>query len=131
MLTLKVITENPEDVIRRLAKKHFDGKEIIGKIIELDKTRRTSQQELDKNLSELNLISKTIGQLMKEGKKNEAEAARNKVSELKESNKSFEEAKTKAETDMHNLLVLIPNLPHESVLEDHLADANVVVQQSG
>ena len=71
MLTLKVITENPEDVIRRLAKKHFDGKEIIGKIIELDKTRRTSQQELDKNLSELNLISKTIGQLMKEGKKKE------------------------------------------------------------
>ncbi len=131
MLTLKVITENPEDVIRRLAKKHFDGKEIIGKIIELDKTRRTSQQELDKNLSELNLISKTIGQLMKEGKKNEAEAARNKVSELKESNKSFEEAKTKAETDMHNLLVLIPNLPHESVPEGNGAEDNLVVKQGG
>lgn len=131
MLTLKVITENPDEVIRRLAKKHFDAKEIIGKIIELDKVRRNSQTELDANLAELNRISKSIGLLMKEGKKEDAEAARAKVAEMKEGNKNLETAKSDAEEEMHNLLVLIPNMPHESVPEGNGAEDNECIKKGG
>lgn len=131
MLTLKVITENTEEVIRRLARKNFDAKEIIGKVIELDKVRRNSQTELDANLAELNRISKSIGMLMKEGRKEEAEVARSQVAEMKESNKSLEEAKTKAESEMTDLLLLIPNLPHDSVPTGKAAEDNVIEKTGG
>lgn len=131
MLTLKVITENPDEVVRRLAKKHFDAKEIIGKIIELDKTRRNSQTELDANLAELNRLSKTIGQLMQEGKKNEAEAARSKVTEMKEGNKTLQEAMDKAQADITELLYTVPNMPHDSVPEGFGAEDNVVEKMGG
>lgn len=124
MLTLKVITENPEEVIRRLAKKHFDAKDIIGKIIGLDKTRRSTQVALDANLAELNRISKTIGALMKEGRKEEAEAARNRVAQMKEGNKEMEATMKEAERQLRELLVLIPNMPHESVPEGRTAEDN-------
>lgn len=131
MLTLKVITENPEEVIRRLAKKHYDAKEIIKEIIELDKVRRNSQTSLDANLSELNQLSKSIGQFMKEGRKEEAESARAKVAEMKESNKMLEMAKTTSEQQMHNLLVQIPNMPHESVPEGKTAEDNLIEKTGG
>jgi len=131
MLTLKVITENPEEVINRLKKKHFDATEIIGQIIELDKVRRSSQTTLDANLADLNQLSKSIGQLMKEGKKEEAETARAKVAEMKESNKLLEEAKNTSEEQMHNLLVQIPNLPHDSVPAGKMAEDNVTEKTGG
>ncbi|MCC8144266.1 MAG: serine--tRNA ligase [Tannerellaceae bacterium] len=131
MITLKVITENPDEVIRRLAKKHFDAKELITQIIELDKIRRNSQSELDANLAEVNQLSKTIGMLMKGGKKQEAEAARVRVSDRKEGNKKLEEATTTAEASMHDLLVQIPNLPHDSVPEGKVAEDNVCEKEGG
>lgn len=131
MLTLKVITESPDEVIRRLAKKHFDAKEIIGKIIELDKTRRNSQTELDASLAELNQLSKAIGQLMKEGKKEEAEAARTKVAEMKEGNKTLQEAMDKAQAEITELLYTVPNMPHDSVPEGRVAEDNVVERMGG
>lgn len=131
MLTLKVITENPEAVIAGLARKHFDAKELITKVIELDKTRRNTQVVLDANLAELNTISKSIGLLMKEGKKEEAEAARAKVSEMKEGNKLLEETKTKAEQEIQNILLQIPNLPHESVPDGKVAEDNVIERTGG
>src|SRR5690554_7516531 len=91
MLTLKVINENPGEVISRLKKKNFDAKEIVEKIIELDAIRRNSQTSLDGVLSEINSISKSIGSLIKEGKKDEATSAREKVATLKESSKRSEE----------------------------------------
>ncbi len=131
MLTLKIITENKEEVIRRLEKKYFDARGIIDQIIELDKTRRESQHQLDANLSELNTISKKIGQLMKEGKKAEAEAIRTKVAEMKEGNKSIEQTKDTAEKQIHDLLVQIPNLPHDSVPEGKCAEDNIIEKQGG
>ena len=77
MLTLKVITEETDRVIRGLEKKHFKGaQESIAKVIELNDKRRGAQNQLDKNLAEVNQTSKTIGMLMKEGKKEEAEIAK-------------------------------------------------------
>ncbi|MDR3140747.1 MAG: serine--tRNA ligase [Tannerellaceae bacterium] len=131
MLTIKVIIENKDEVIRKLAKKRFDAKEIIDRIIALDKTRRETQQQLDANLAEVNGLSKTIGGLMKEGKKTEAEAARLQVAEMKESNKILDETKNTAERQLHELLVSIPNLPHDCVPEGKGAEDNEVVKQGG
>lgn len=131
MLTLKVITENPEAVIEGLARKHFDAKEFITKVIELDKTRRNTQVVLDANLAELNNISKSIGQLMKEGKKEEAETARARVAEMKEGNKALEETKANAEKEMQSILIQIPNLPHESVPQGRTAEDNLVERTGG
>ena len=89
MLTIKLITENTDAVIRGLEKKHFKGaKESIDKVLELNDKRRIAQNQLDKNLAEVNATSKSIGQLMKEGKKEEAEAAKKHVSEIKEVSKA-------------------------------------------
>ena len=73
MLTIKQITENTDAVIRGLEKKHFkDAAATIAKVIEVNDKRRNTQNQLDKNLAEVNSLSRTIGQLMKEGKKEEA-----------------------------------------------------------
>ena len=131
MLTLKVITENTEEVIRRLGKKHFDGKTAIHKVIELDKKRRNTQVVLDNSLSELNTLSKSIGQFMKEGKKEEAEAAREKTAQLKENNKALENEMREIEQELQNMLLAIPNLPHDSVPEGRTAEDNVTEKTGG
>jgi seryl-tRNA synthetase len=131
MLTLKVITENTDEVIRRLAKKHFDAKELIAKIIDADKKRRATQLSLDNSLAELNTISKSIGMLMKEGKKEEAEAARSKTAQIKENNKTLEAALKDVEAEIQNMLVLIPNLPNDIVPEGTGAEDNVTVKSGG
>ena len=86
MLTLAAIKENPEEIVRKLAKKHFDAKELINKVLDLDKTRRNSQSELDARLATLKNLSGQIGKLMKEGKKEEAEKVKTEVASLKEGN---------------------------------------------
>ncbi|RHJ85309.1 serine--tRNA ligase [Parabacteroides sp. AM08-6] len=132
MLTLKVITEETDRVIRGLEKKHFkDAKESIAKVIELNDKRRSAQNQLDKNLAEVNSTSKLIGSLMKEGKKEEAEVAKARVAEIKEGNKSLQAEMDQAAEDMQNLLYTIPNIPHESVPEGNGADDNVVEKMGG
>lgn len=131
MLTLKVINEQPEEIIRRLSIKHFDAADAVRQIIDLDKTRRATQTALDANLSEINTVSKRIGMLMKEGKKEEAEAIRASVSKLKETTKEQEEALRNAEEQIQQILVTIPNLPHSSVPEGKGAEDNVVEREGG
>ncbi len=85
MLTIKQITENTEEVIRGLEKKHFkDAKATIEQVLAFNDKRRSTQNQLDKNLAEVNSLSKSIGQLMKEGKKEDAETAEARVAEIKE-----------------------------------------------
>ncbi|GHS93711.1 serine--tRNA ligase [Bacteroidia bacterium] len=131
MLTLKVITENTQEVIDKLAKKHYDAKAIINEVIETDKKRKAAQQQLDKNLSELNQLSKSIGQLMKEGQKEAAESARAQVSEMKEGNKQLEIDLKEAEKRLNELLWQIPNLPADSVPEGKSAEDNIVEKTGG
>lgn len=131
MLTLKVITENQDEVVRRLAKKRFDAKEITDKIIALDKTRRSAQAELEVNQTELNRISKEIGLLMKDGKKQDAEIAKTQVADIKEKNRLLDITKTEAEDAIHELLVLIPNMPHDSVPEGKTPEDNVCEKTGG
>ena len=132
MLTIKQITENTEAVIRGLEKKHFkNAKETIEQVIALNDKRRSTQNQLDKNLAEVNSLSRTIGQLMKEGKKEEAETARARVTELKEGNKELDATMTQAATDMQNALYTIPNIPYDSVPEGVGAEDNVVEKMGG
>lgn len=131
MLTLKVITENTQEVIDKLAKKHFDATEIIKEVIETDTKRKATQQLLDSNLARLNQLSKSIGMLMKEGKKEEAEVARKEVSEMKEGNKQLESDMKEAEKKLIELLCLIPNLPSDEVPEGRVAEDNVVEKTGG
>ncbi|WP_455498981.1 serine--tRNA ligase [Coprobacter sp.] len=131
MLTLAAIKENPEDIIRRLAKKHFDAKEAIEKVLELDKTRRASQAELDSRLSELKNLSAQVGQLMKGGKKEDAEAVKSKVAELKEYNKTLEANMKNAEAEITEILLSVPNIPCDMVPEGKTAEDNVVVREGG
>ena len=127
MLTIKQITENTDAVIRGLEKKHFKGaKETIAQVIEVNDKRRNTQNQLDKNLAEVNSLSKTIGQLMKEGKKEEAEVAKARVAEIKESNKTLQADMDQAANDMLNLLYTIPNIPYDSVPEGVGTEDNVV-----
>ena len=132
MLTIKQITDDTEKVIRGLEKKHFEhAKEVIAKVIELNDKRKASQALLDNNLAEINTTSKTIGALIKSGKKEEAEAAKARVAEIKEANKSLEEAKEGADNEMQALLYTIPNIPYDEVPEGKTAEDNVVVKMGG
>jgi len=131
MLTLKTITEQRDEVIARLAVKRFEAAEYIDRVIVLDATRRRTQVDLDAYLAEINNLSKMIGILMKDGKKAEAEAAKSRVSELKERSKIMDDTKANAEKQIHELLVLIPNLPHSSVPEGYSAEDNVCEKMGG
>ncbi len=132
MLTIKLINEKTEEVIKGLEKKHFKGaKKAIEEVLELDKERRSAQNELDKKLSELNSLSKSIGSLMKEGKKEEAETAKNKVNELKESAKSLQEVMDNATNDLTNKLLDIPNMPNPLVPEGNGEADNIVIKEGG
>ncbi|NMB05597.1 MAG: serine--tRNA ligase [Bacteroidales bacterium] len=131
MLTLKVIRENRDEVLVRLARKNFDGNVIVDEIIAQDDLRRSSQTSLDAVLNEVNTLSRSIGALMKEGRKEEANDARAEVNRLKESSRELEESLRAAQEKIESLLVTIPNLPHVSVPEGKGADDNLVEQSGG
>ena len=132
MLTLKLISEETERVIKGLEKKHFDNaKETIEKVLEYDRMRREYQQKLDSNKQQQNLLSKQIGGLMKEGKKDEANEIKNKVAELKAADKDLQTNMEKAQADMTDLLLTIPNIANADVPEGKDANDNVVVKEGG
>ena len=131
MLTLAAIKENPEEIIRKLAKKHFDAREAITKVLDLDKVHRSSQAELDANLSELKGLAAQIGKLMKEGKPSEAEAVKQKVADMKEANKKLEDAMTSAESEITEILLSVPNTPCDMVPEGRTAEDNLVERTGG
>jgi seryl-tRNA synthetase len=131
MLTLKFITENKEDVIRRLAKKHFDGETVIGRVIELDGKRRGVQASLDAGNAEMNTLSKQIGDLFKQGRQAEATDAKSKTAEIKENIKTLSSELDNIEKQLTDILVTIPNLPHESVPEGRGADDNLIERSGG
>ncbi|HOR39023.1 MAG TPA: serine--tRNA ligase [Paludibacteraceae bacterium] len=131
MLTLKYIAENSEDVLKRLKKKHFDGKELISKVLELNAERKKTQYDADSIAAEINKISKEIGILYKQGKTSDAETLKQKTLELKENIKLLEEKQNQIEAQLNEILVQIPNLPHESVPEGKLAEDNQVERTGG
>ena len=132
MLTLKLISEETERVIKGLEKKHFNGaREAIDKVLEYDKIRRDAQQKSDATKQQANQLAKKIGQLMKAGDKEAAEQAKNEVANLKAECKAIEEIMEKAQDDLTQLLCQIPNIPNDDVPEGKDASDNVVVKEGG
>ena len=131
MLTLKLITEETDRVIRGLEKKHFKGaKEAIDEVLAVDKRRREAQQKLDANLSEAKKLAAQIGALMKEGKREEADNIKESVAKMKDSNKQLEETMNEAQEEMTRLLCQIPNIPYDEVPEGATAEDNHVVKSN-
>ena len=128
MLTLKLLRENPEFVIAKLAKKNFDAREIVEKINLLDQNRRALQLELDTCLAEQKKKAAQIGGLMKEGKREEADAVKAEVAALKVRSAEIESKSQENNTELDSLVVLLPNIPCDQVPEGKGAEDNVVVK---
>ncbi len=131
MLTINQIRENSDFIIERLKVKNFKADEIIDRIIQLDTSRREIQAKTDSMQNEMNRISKEIGSMMKEGRKDEAEAAKQKTYSLKEEIKILSEKIGPVENDLRTEIIKLPNLPHESVAPGKSAEDNVLVRQGG
>ena len=132
MLTLKLISEETERVIKGLEKKHFNGaKQAVYDVLALDKMRRETQQKLDKQLQEGKQKAAQIGALMKEGKKEEANAIKESVAALKEESKLLEHELNDIQQKLTELLCSIPNIPNDDVPEGKDASDNVVVKEGG
>ena len=131
MLTLKYITENTAEVIERLAKKYFDGKEVIENVVALDANRKATQVKLDNTLAEINQLSKQVGDLFKQGKAEEANQIKAQTANLKEQSKELSVQLDSIEKEITELLLTIPNLPNNDVPEGRTAEDNVIVRTGG
>ncbi|GGG43014.1 serine--tRNA ligase [Epilithonimonas arachidiradicis] len=130
MLQVNFLRKNKERVLEGLKKRNFKELDLVDAAINADDERKRLQFELDSQLSEMNRISKEIGILMKDGKKEEAEAAKSQTSQYKESSKELQNELNEAEKTLLNILYQIPNIPYEKVVAGVSADDNEVVYES-
>ena len=132
MLTVKVISQETEKVIKGLEKKHFkNAKETVEKVLELDRERRTAQAELDATLAQSKQCAAKIGRLMKEKAMDEVEAVKAEVATLKDKSKELQEKMDAATERLQELLYTIPNIPYDEVPEGATAEDNVVEKSGG
>ena len=131
MLTLKLINEETERVIRGLEKKHFTGaREAIENVLAVDRQRREAQRELDQTKQQAKQLAAQIGALMKQGKRDEAEQIKLQVANFKQKDKDLQELMDRAEQELTSLLCQIPNIPYDEVPEGHAAEDNHVVKSN-
>ena len=131
MLTLQQIKENPDRIIERLAVKCFDGKEAIERVISVDNRRRELQLNNDNLAAQLNKLAASIGAMMKQGKKDEANAVKAEVAALKEQQKAIAADLAAAESEIRDILLTVPNVPYEGVPAGTSATDNVVEATGG
>ena len=131
MLEVPYIRNHKQEVINKLAVKNFDAKNIIEDLIALDEKRRKTQAEHDHILSESNNLSKEIGLLYKSGNIEEANAKKAKTAELKEKSQQLGQLLSDTKNQLHEALIQIPNIPHESVPKGSSEEDNEVVRQEG
>lgn len=132
MLQVSYISEHKAEVVAGLQKKHFENAEqAVEQVLALDAQRREAQTARDGAQAEANQLSKQIGALMKEGKKEEAEAAKSRSSELKELVKQLDTKEGELAEQLQQLLYQIPNVPYAAVPEGRVAEDNVVASEEG
>lgn len=131
MLTLQSLRDHRDDVLSALAKRHIDATAMVDGVLSKDAERRSAQTELDHVLSESNTLSRQIGGLMREGKKEEAEAIKNRTAGLKAKSAELKEAMDQAEAQMHALLVQLPNTPADAVASGKTPEDNVETFRNG
>ena len=131
MLTLKQIYDDKAKVIAGLNKKHFaNAAEAIDEVLRLDTERKAAQQKKDAAAAEMNKLSKSIGALMGQGKRDEAEAAKAQTGALKASIAEYDKQMAAAEEAQTKLLLTIPNVPYDIVPEGAAAEDNIVVKSN-
>ncbi|HEX7367336.1 MAG TPA: serine--tRNA ligase, partial [Pelobium sp.] len=131
MLQVSYIRENKEEVLERLAVKNFNQPELVDQIIHLDDQRKSTQAQADELLAKGNSAAKQIGELMRNGKKDEAEAIKAETSRNKEDVKALQEELAIIEHELQQKLVILPNLPHSSVPKGKTPEENEVVLTHG
>ena len=131
MLVLQTIRENPEAVLKLLAIKNFDGKEIIQTLLSLDNKRKETQKMLDDNLAQNNTLAREIGILYKAGKAAEANLLKEKTSELKELAKELSTTFETTKKELEETLLKVPNLPHPSISPGKTPEDNEIIHQEG
>lgn len=131
MLSLQVITQNKQEVIRRLSVKHFMKTELIDKIIALDTERKKTQSENDLIQSEINKLSKEIGILYSQKAVEKANELKIKTAGLKEKTTNLNNRLEKIISELNEILIEIPNLPHPSVIPGNSEADNVLIRQHG
>lgn len=132
MLTIKVISQETEKVIKGLEKKHFkNAKETVEEILKLDQERRSAQAELDSALAQSKQCAAKIGRLMKEQALDEVEKVKEEVASLKEQTKDFQERMDAAAAKMQEILYTIPNIPYDEVPEGLTAEDNIIEKEGG
>ncbi len=131
MLNIKRIQKDPAEIIKLLKTKNFDAGEIIKQIINCDKKRREILQDTEKKKSELNKLSKEIGNLFREKRIDEANLAKEKTGKLKEDIKKLDKKVVETEKKLNNLLIQVPNIPHESVPFGNSEEDNEKIRSGG
>ncbi len=131
MLQIQLLRENPQEVIERLKIKNFDATELVNEIRQLDIDNRAIKKSLDDNLMEQNQGAKKIGQLFKEGKREDAEALKARMAELKEAEKAGRAKLQEQEALLQTKMVLLPNLPNQAVAPGKGAEDNEIVYTEG
>jgi seryl-tRNA synthetase len=131
MLSIQLFRQNKELIIEGLKKKYFKEPELVDVIIKLDEERRQAQLENDTLLATINAASKQIGALMANGNKEEAAQLKANVAQYKDQTKALAEKLEALESQQHDTLIKLPNLPHHAVPEGRTPEENVVVRQAG
>jgi seryl-tRNA synthetase len=131
MLEITTVRNHTATVREALAKKNFKELHLIDEVIVLDEKRRSTQKQLDDNLAHQNAIAKEIGDLFKQGKKDEADTKKAETAQLKEQSKLLDSALQQTEEEIRQILVTIPNTPHTSVPVGKTPEENEVVKQVG
>jgi len=131
MLVLQRLREDKDQVIAGLAKRGIDAAQDVENAIALDEKRRSTQGQLDQTLAEANQLNKKIGELFRSGKKEEANEMREKSTQLKELGKQLQSEMEAVESELHQLLTTLPNVPHQSVPAGKSAEENEEVKRVG
>ena len=131
MLEIGLIRSNPDAIKKGLTKKHFKDLHLIDELLQVDEQRRRVQQQMEEIRNRENQIAKEIGELMKQGKKDEANEKKALTPALKEESAKLTEQMTSLENEQTNILLQLPNMPHESVPEGKTPEENVTTKQQG
>jgi seryl-tRNA synthetase len=131
MLQTTYIREHKELILERFKKRNFDGDEIINQIIKLDDERKVTQQLLDEQLAEGNVLAKQIGVLFKTGKQEEANKLKERTTILKESGSALKEKQNIISEQLNSLLYQVPNVPNEVVPAGKSEDDNEIISEDG
>jgi len=131
MLQVNYIRENKEEVLNRLSVKNFNDTALVNEIIALDDSRKSTQAQADELLAKANAAAKQIGELMRNGKKEEAEAIKTEATQSKDLIKQLQENLASIEDQLYHKLVLLPNLPHASVPKGKTPEENETILTNG